>query len=75
MENIEIEDYRLVPELINRIGSPNLKMTLDLGHLYLSTGYFGGDYMAAIDELAPYVAHVHLHGNTGEVRAHAAAGL
>ena len=66
MENIEIEDYRLVPELIDRIGSPNLKMTLDLGHLYLSTGYFGGDYMAAIDELAPYVAHVHLHGNTGK---------
>ena len=66
IENIEIEDYRLVPEMIDRVGSPNLRMTLDLGHLYLSTKYFGGDYMTAIDEVAPYVAHVHLHGNTGK---------
>lgn len=65
MENIEIEDYRLVPELIDRIGSPNLRMTLDLGHLYLSTKYFGGDYMTAIDEVLPYVSHIHIHDNTG----------
>lgn len=65
MENIEVEDYRLVPALIDQINNPNLRMTLDFGHLYLSTGYFGGDYMTAIDEVAPYVSHVHIHDNTG----------
>lgn len=65
MENIEVEDYRLVPELLDRINSPSLGMTLDFGHLYLSTLYFCGDYFSAIDEVAPYVSHVHIHDNTG----------
>ncbi|WP_325200402.1 sugar phosphate isomerase/epimerase family protein [Oscillibacter sp.] len=66
IENIEVEDYRLVPELIDRVNNPHFRMTLDLGHLYLSTRYFGGDYWEAIDQVVPYAAHVHLHGNTGK---------
>lgn len=65
MENIETEDYRLVPELIDYINSPAMRMTLDFGHLYLASRYFGDDYYKAIDEVAPYVAHTHIHDNTG----------
>lgn len=65
MENIEVEDYRRVLVLLDAVDSPGLRMTLDLGHLYLATRYFGGEYFSALADAAPYAAHVHLHDNTG----------
>lgn len=65
MENIEVEDYRKVIHMVDALDRENFKMTLDTGHLYLSTRYFGGDYETAVRECAPYVGHVHLNDNTG----------
>lgn len=65
MENIEVEDYRKVIHMVDALDRDNFKMTLDTGHLYLSTRYFGGDYETAVRECAPYVGHVHLNDNTG----------
>lgn len=65
IENIEIEDYKKVLHMVQKVGKDNFKMTLDTGHLYLSTRYFGGNFLAAVRECAPYVRHVHLNDNTG----------
>lgn len=65
IENIEIEAYQKVIDLVRRVNRENFKMTLDTGHLYLSTRYFGGDYLQAVRDCAPYVRHVHLNDNTG----------
>lgn len=65
IENIEVEDYRKVIRMVQTLDRENFKMTLDTGHLYLSTRYFGGEYETAVRECAPYVRHVHLNDNTG----------
>ncbi|MGM9669829.1 MAG: sugar phosphate isomerase/epimerase family protein [Faecousia sp.] len=66
VENIEVEDYCHALQAVKRIHHPNLGMTLDLGHLWLSANYFGYDYLDAVRECAPYVRHVHVNDNTGE---------
>ncbi len=65
MENIEVEDYRKVVNMVRSINHENFKMTLDVGHLYLSTRYFGGDFKDAVRECAPFVRHTHMNDNTG----------
>lgn len=65
IENIEVEHYRRVIEMVQRMNHPNFKMTLDVGHLYLAANYYGHPYLEAVEECAPYVRHVHLSDNTG----------
>lgn len=65
VENIEVENYRRVVEMVQRMNHPNFKMTLDTGHLYLASCCFGYPYLEAVNECAPYVRHVHLNDNTG----------
>lgn len=65
IENIEVEDYRRVVEMVQRMDHPNFQMTLDVGHLYLAANYFGHPYLDAVKACAPYVRHVHLSDNTG----------
>ena len=65
IENIETEHHTKVIEMIRTVNRANFKMTLDIGHLYLSTSYFGGSFEKAVAECAPYVQHTHLSDNTG----------
>ena len=65
IENIEVEDYRKVIAMVRSINRENFKMTLDVGHPFLSVNYFGGDFKEAVRECAPYVRHVHMNDNTG----------
>lgn len=65
LENIEVEDHRKVVCMLKKIDHPNLRMNLDIGHLNLSTHYFGGDFKEAVEECAPLVRHVHLSDNVG----------
>lgn len=65
IENIEVEHHTKVLEMIDKVDSSNFRMTLDTGHLYLSTMYFGYDFKKAVKECAPYVGHLHLSDNTG----------
>lgn len=66
MENIEVEHHTRVLDMVQKINLGNFRMTLDLGHLYLSTRYFGLNFETAVKDCAPYVEHVHLHDNTGD---------
>lgn len=65
MENIEVEDYQKAVNMVRRINHDNFKMTLDVGHLFLSVNYFGGDFKEAVRECAPFVKHAHMNDNTG----------
>lgn len=66
IENIEVEDYVHALNAVKTLNHPNVGMTLDLGHLWLSSRFFGYDYLEAVRECAPYVRHVHVNDNTGE---------
>ena len=66
IENIETEHHTKVVEMVRTMGHDNFRMTLDTGHLYLSANYFGHSFEKAVEECAPYTAHLHLSDNTGK---------
>ncbi len=54
---------------IEQIGRPNVGLTLDIGHLFLSSRCFGFDYLGALRRLAPKALHAHIHDNFGKIDA------
>lgn len=52
---------------LERVNHPNVGMTLDLGHLFLSSQTFQYDYLSAIKKAAPWVKHLHLSDNFGNL--------
>lgn len=65
IENIEVETLEPVLEFIDSVDNDNLRMTLDLGHLYLAAAYFRFDYLEAVKRAVPYVGHLHCSDNFG----------
>ena len=65
LENIEIEHYKPVLDMVKEINHPNLPMVLDTGHLYLASKYYGFSFEDAVKECAPYIRHCHLNDNSG----------
>ncbi|WP_433599252.1 sugar phosphate isomerase/epimerase family protein [Nocardia sp. CA-135953] len=57
----------LVAEQVQAIDHPQVSMCLDVGHAYLAARYLRYDYLAAVQEVAPIVGHVHLHDNFGRM--------
>jgi sugar phosphate isomerase/epimerase len=54
-----------VAEQLRRVGSPNLGLTLDPGHLFLSVPFTGESFLDTIARNAPLVRHLHLNDNFG----------
>jgi sugar phosphate isomerase/epimerase len=52
---------------LEAIDSPNVRMTLDVAHLYLSSHDLGFDYLDAVREAAPWVQHLHVTDNFGRL--------
>lgn len=50
---------------IRRIDRPNVRMTLDFGHLHLSSRHFQLDPLMEVRAVAPFIAHCHVHDNFG----------
>ncbi len=65
LENIEVERYEHALAMVKAVDHPSYRMNLDLGHLYLSTRYFGGDFLTGVRECAPYLGHLHVNDNMG----------
>ncbi|MFV0529023.1 MAG: sugar phosphate isomerase/epimerase family protein [Lachnospiraceae bacterium] len=65
VENIEIEHALKALAFVKKAGHPNLGMTLDLGHLYISAVHFQYSYLEAVKACAPYLYHLHINDNTG----------
>ncbi len=69
------EDYvtadfnvRRVAELVADVDRPNVGMCLDVGHAALASTLFGGgNVVQHVESVLPYVKHVHIHDNFGEV--------
>ena len=47
------------------INRPNVRMTLDFGHLHLAAGFYDLDEREEVRLLAPLIAHCHVHDNYG----------
>lgn len=49
------------------VNHPNIRLTLDLGHLHLAAQALGEDYLEAIATAAPWVCHLHINDNFGKL--------
>jgi len=51
--------------LVEQINRPNVRITLDIGHLYMSSRFYGFDPVEAVHGLRDLIAHTHIHDNFG----------
>ena len=51
--------------MISEVNHPNVGVTLDMGHAYLSARRYGLDLCEGIAAVGPFVRHIHLHDNFG----------
>jgi len=55
---------------VEHINRKNVKINLDLGHLYLSSKYYGFDAIKAVEDIRLHIGHTHIHDNFGKVIFH-----
>jgi sugar phosphate isomerase/epimerase len=53
-----------------RIGRDNVKITLDIGHMYMASKLYGFDCVEATKGIAPLIGHTHAHDNFGGLKYH-----
>ena len=56
-----IQSYRELVELVELVGSPAVRITLDVGHADLADGL-----RPAFETFAPYLRHIHIHDSDGQ---------
>ncbi len=71
LENVYETDPELFLALLRQVAAPNLKVCLDVGHLF---AFGDGDWVRWLNTLAPAIGQLHLHDNHGDVDAHLALG-
>ncbi len=52
---------------LEAVNHPNVRMTLDVAHLHLSSHDRGFSYLDAVSEAAPWVRHLHVTDNFGRL--------
>ena len=52
-------------EQAQRIDRKNVRLTLDAGHLYMASKFYGFDPVAAVRDMRGMIAHTHVHDNFG----------
>jgi len=64
------EKLELLKQQILRIGKNNVKITLDLGHLYLSSRFYNFSAIKSVLEIKELINHVHIHDNCGRIESY-----
>jgi len=52
---------------LESIDHPNIALALDVGHLFVAANQLGFDFLEAIQEASPWVRHLHLSDNFGQL--------
>ena len=71
LENVYETEPELLLEVVGRVGADNLRVCLDVGHLY---AFGGGDLSHWLHTLAPVIGQLHLHDNHGITDEHLPPG-
>ena len=71
VENMFEDSPDLMAELMKKIDSPRVGITMDVGHVNV---YGKGEYLRWIRMLAPYIRHIHLSDNEGMIDQHIPLG-
>ncbi|MDL2211518.1 sugar phosphate isomerase/epimerase [Erysipelotrichaceae bacterium OttesenSCG-928-M19] len=67
IENVFEDEYKYLLELVKIINKPYFNICLDLGHANIRSKYNLVDWLT---NLAPYLKHLHLHNNNGQIDSH-----
>lgn len=59
------ERIDLLKEQVLRINRDNVKINLDLGHLYVASKFYDFDPVTAANDIKDLIAHTHIHDNFG----------
>lgn len=59
------ESPEALREMVLKISRPNVRINLDTGHLYMAAKFYGFDPVEAAADMAPLIAHAHVHDNFG----------
>lgn len=59
------EQISLLKEQVLRIGRDNVRISLDIGHMYMASRYYGFDCAEATQDITGLIAHTHVHDNFG----------
>lgn len=51
---------------VEGVGRNNVGITLDIGHAYIASNYYGFDFLDAIALASPLLKHIHVHDNFGK---------
>ena len=57
-------------EQVERIGRENIRITLDIGHLYMAARFYSFDPVEAVAGIKELIAHTHVHDNFGDAVHH-----
>jgi len=52
-------------EQVKGVGKDNVGITLDFGHAYIASRYYGFDFLDSIELAKPLIRHVHVHDDFG----------
>ena len=59
------ENLQRLLEQIKRINRPNVKIILDIGHLFMASKFYRFDPVEAAGGVKGHIAHMHIHDNFG----------
>lgn len=68
VENLTEHSIEEVIGIIDAVNHPNVRMTLDIAHLYIAANYHGWDYIKAIEKALPYTVELHVSDTFGEAQ-------
>ncbi len=68
VENLAFHSIDEVIGVIEAVSHPNVKMTLDIAHLFIAANYHGWDYISEIKKALPYAVELHVSDTFGEAQ-------
>jgi sugar phosphate isomerase/epimerase len=68
VENLASHSIDEVISIIDAVAHPNVRMTLDIAHLFLAANYHGWNYIDEIKKALPYVVEIHVSDTFGEAQ-------
>jgi sugar phosphate isomerase/epimerase len=59
------ERLEFLKRMIQEVEMPNVRITLDIGHLNMAARFYNFDLALAVAEVSGQIAHIHIHDNFG----------
>ena len=64
------EEIDALKRQVERVNRKNIRITLDIGHLYMAAKFYDFDPAEAVAEIKDLIAHTHVHDNFGAAVHH-----